>query len=139
MSITTASVISIPGFSTSQGGSGGDAASLGPNASQGIWPSDTDLIFLPGTRKLTLTLQHPLLRAIVQDAFENLRAYLLLDHSFPDATALPTVIRGCLIVASTESQHPRGLAVRERLVNDDVYLDRLSRLVRVPYRQLSLC
>ena len=139
VSITTASVISIPGFSTSQGGSGGDAASLGPNASQGIWPSDTDLIFLPGTRKLTLTLQHPLLRAIVQDAFENLQAYLLLDHSFPDATALPTVIRGCLIVASTESQHPQGLAVRERLVNDDVYLDRLSRLVRVPYRQLSLC
>jgi len=65
VSITTASVISILGFSTSQGGSRGDVASLGPNTSQGIWPSDTDLIFLPGMRKLTLTLQHPLLHAII--------------------------------------------------------------------------
>jgi len=49
------------------------------------------------------------------------------------------MIWGCLIVATTESQHPQGLAICERLIEDDMYLDRLSHLVRVPYRQLSLC
>jgi hypothetical protein len=105
--------------------------SLDPELSQGIWPSTTDLVFNPGTTKLTLNLQRGPLRAILHDAFEKLRAFLLLNNSFPDATTLPMVIKNCLITAAAESHYPSASDIRERLTQDDKYMDRLSRLVRV--------
>ena len=100
---TTPSIIGIP---ASQEGSGGDATN--PPVDHDPWPSHTDLIFIPGTRKLTLTIQSPPLCTIIQDAFENMHAFLLLSHSFPDAVALPTIIRGCLIAAATKSRNLRA-------------------------------
>jgi hypothetical protein len=112
--------------------------SLKSNLPRGIWPSYTDLIFNPGSRKVTLMLQPVPLRSILQDAFENMRVYLLFNNSFPDAAILPGVIRDCLISVATESQDPQALDIRERLNRDDAYINKLSRLVRSLYYQLLL-
>ena len=37
------------------------------------WPSDTDILFLPGTMKVMLTVQRPLIRLVIQDAIEHVR------------------------------------------------------------------
>jgi len=83
-------------------------------------------------------LQHAPLRSVLQNAFENMRVYILFNNSFPDATIIPTVIRGCLIAAATESQDPKALDICERLNCDNAYTDKLSRLVRTLYYRLSL-
>jgi hypothetical protein len=126
-SASTSTASSVIGILASQEGSGGDA--MDASSDHNPWPSHTDLIFIPGTRKLTLTIQSALLRAIIHDAFENMHAFLLVSHSFPDATALPTVIKGCLVTAATESKNLRASDIRDRLMEDDMYLDTLSRLV----------
>jgi hypothetical protein len=128
---------SVIGLSASQGGGGGGLPadpSFNPELpQQGTWPANTDLVFIPGTRRLTLTLQRVPLRAIVQDTFENMRAFLLLNYSFPDATNLPMVIKDCLITAATESHYPSASDIRKRLIRDNNYMDLLSRLVSVSY------
>jgi hypothetical protein len=40
--------------------------------SASIWLVDTDLIYIPGSKKVMLTMQMPLIRTVVQDAFETL-------------------------------------------------------------------
>lgn len=93
-----------------------------------VWPSDTDLKFTPGTNKVSLTLQRPLIRVIVQDAFENFRAALLFDNAFPDAGASPGLILAAL-VAAAESRGPRATHIHKRLLCDVDYVASLSRLV----------
>ena len=96
-----------------------------------MWPTDTDLVFAPGTNRLMLTHQYPPVCAIMQDAFENVRAYLLFDHSFPDAISIPVAIRTCLLSATMESLNPRAVDIHGRLTKDFEYMDRLSYLVSV--------
>ena len=96
------------------------------------WPADTDLVSVSGTNRLALMLQHPPVRAIIHDSFENVRAYILFDHSFPDAVAVPTIIRDCLIAAATESHNPRAPVILRRMTEVNEYMTRLSRLVSVP-------
>jgi hypothetical protein len=67
------SVTQADGVNTSPEGSGGGAdAPLVPDQPDTTWPSDTELIVVPGTNKVMLTIQCPLLRLVFQDAFENL-------------------------------------------------------------------
>jgi len=96
------------------------------------WPADTDLVSVSGTNRLALMLQHPPVHAIIHDSFENVRAYILFDHSFPDAVAVPTIIRDCLIAAATESHNPRAPVILRRMTEVNEYMTRLSRLVSVP-------
>ena len=42
------------------------------SGSQLVWPTETDLIYVPGTMKVMLTLQSPLIRTVLQDGIENL-------------------------------------------------------------------
>ena len=135
-------VTDVPAISASQGGGGDDAAdpSLDPytGVPQGIWSSKMDLIFLGGTTRVMLTHQHPSVRAVIQDGFENMRAYLLLVNSFPDAVALPPVLRDCLISAAAGSQDPLAPDIHQRLHQDELYMGKLCPLVSVSYEELSL-
>ncbi|KAH9177872.1 hypothetical protein EDB89DRAFT_2064251 [Lactarius sanguifluus] len=72
-----------------------EAGTPPPNWSPTVTPSspaptvsrvDTDLVFVEGTTKIMLTSQRPLIRAIAQDAIENLRASMLFRNAFPDVT-----------------------------------------------------
>jgi hypothetical protein len=101
--------------------------SLAADQAQATWPTDTNIIYHSGSNNLLFALQGPLLRGVLQDAFEILRATLLLDHAYPDTIVMPLVIRESLLTAA-EKQHPRA-AVRKRLMDDVEYLTTLIHLV----------
>jgi hypothetical protein len=98
------------------------------SGSQFVWPTETDLIYVPGTMKVMLTLQSPLIRTVLQDGIENLRASLLVEHAFPEPSLQVLFIRKNLIGAA-RSHLPRANNMHRRLLVDDAYLDKLSRLV----------
>jgi hypothetical protein len=77
-----------------------------------------------------LTMQLPLIRTVVQDAFENLRASLLFENAFPDSHLTILFVRKNLIGAA-RSHLPRAVDIHKRLLIDDGYLEKLSRLVSV--------
>jgi hypothetical protein len=103
----------------------------------GVWPVDMELIYVAGTTKVMLTAQCPVMRMVIQDAFENVRASLLFDCALPDASVIPSIIREALIVAA-RSNMPQALNIHGRLVMDEVFVAKLSRLVRPFPHQLVI-
>ena len=101
------------------------------------WPSDTEVVLFPGTNKVMLTIQSPLMHSIFQDAFEHLRASLLFIHAFPDPALTRSMISEALGVA-TQSHLPRAVTIRHRLKLDKEYLSRMCRLVS-PSLVISNC
>jgi hypothetical protein len=94
--------------------------------------NDTDLIFILGTNRLTLSAQRPLIHVIVQDAIENIRASLLFDHAFPNAAQAINSIQESLFTAA-EKYRPGASAIATRLHMDNEYLGLMVRLVnKVP-------
>ncbi|KAI9431989.1 hypothetical protein H4582DRAFT_2084278 [Lactarius indigo] len=95
---------------------------------------DTDLVFVGSTTKIMLTSQRPLIQGIVQDAIENLRASLLFNNAFPDATVAFAFTRDALLTATESHGHGGGI-VRCQLQVDDEYLTKLISLsrARVPH------
>jgi len=92
------------------------------------WPSDTEIILFPGTNKVMLTVQSPLICSIFQDAFEHLRVSLLFVHAFPDPALTRSMISEVLGIA-TQSHLLRAANIRHRLELDDKYLSKMCRLV----------
>ncbi|KAH9033541.1 hypothetical protein EDB85DRAFT_1890214 [Lactarius pseudohatsudake] len=68
------------------------------------WPANTDLVFASGSKKVMLTLQFPLVRTVLQNAFKFMRAYLVLTDAFPDATDTIAFARNSLITAAESHQ-----------------------------------
>ena len=114
-----------------EGSGGGDAPDpdpfLGTNSTPVLWPRETDLVFT-GNR-LSLTNQSPPIRAVLHDAFEGIQAFLLFDHSFPDAITIPGVVKDCLLTAALESQNPIAPYIHARMTQENEYINQLSRLV----------
>ncbi|KAH9075025.1 hypothetical protein EDB83DRAFT_2515878 [Lactarius deliciosus] len=97
------------------------------------WPADTDLVFGLGSKKVMLTLQFLLVRAVLQDAFEYMRAYLMLTDAFPDTTDAISFARDSLITAA-ESHQSDAAIICERLQHDAEYL---AHLLPVPRTRMS--
>ncbi|KAH9162395.1 hypothetical protein EDB89DRAFT_2079745 [Lactarius sanguifluus] len=97
------------------------------------WPADTDLVFGLGSKKVMLTLQFPLVCVVLQDAFEYMRAYLVLTDAFPDTTDAISFARDSLITAA-ESHQSDAAIICERLQHDAEYL---AHLLPVPRTQMS--
>ncbi|KAN0102384.1 hypothetical protein V8E52_010847 [Russula decolorans] len=103
---------------------------------QPIWPTETDLVYVTGTNKVKLSLQSRLLQAIFKDAFENVRRDLLFEHAFPDAVAIPAVVRKALVSAAEANTFCDGrynasaAAVHQRLLSHDDYQAKMIRLPR---------
>ena len=124
-----------------------DVASLGGDHGQPIgtnidtavfvWPSKTELIYIPGTTKVMLTLQLPLICMVLQDAFKNLRASLLIEHAFPDPHLTILFIRKHLVGAA-RSHLPRTVNIHRRPLIDNTYLEKLSCLMSV-YPSTMMC
>lgn len=93
------------------------------------WPAITNLCTVPGTNRVTLSVQVPLMRVIIQDTFEHVRAFILFDHAFPDPTLTATVVRNALVSAAN-SHRPAASCIDNRLRCDDTYLFQMSRLPR---------
>jgi hypothetical protein len=98
------------------------------NMTQTAWPVDTDLVFSTGSNKLRLTNQRPLVRAVLHEAIELLRAAMLFNNSFPDVCAALGLIKDCVFSAA-ESLKPGTAEILERLTRDADYLSKITPLV----------
>ena len=103
-------------------------------ASQSIWPTDTNLIHVPGTQ-IKLSNQSLLLKVICRDTFNNVRRVLLFDSAFPAPNALPAMVRMCLTKAIRDctvrggGYNASAACVHQRLLTDVDYEAKLARLV----------
>jgi hypothetical protein len=95
--------------------------------SQFVWPADTDICFQPGTSKVMLTNQRPLLRVIITEAMEQVRADLLFNYAFPNPLVALTSIRNSLITCG--SRVPNAETFYRRLLFDEQYMTALIPLV----------
>ena len=90
--------------------------------------AEADLVFLPNSNKVMLTLQHPLVRVVVQDAFDILRASLMFSDAFPDSSVTLEFVKDAL-VRSALNHAPGARYIYQRLLYKNDYLSKLSTLV----------
>lgn len=76
--------------------------SLVKHKSEATWPVDTDLVYTEGSTKLKLTIQHALVRMILQDAINHIRSNFFFTHAFLDASLSITIARDALISAALD-------------------------------------
>jgi hypothetical protein len=89
---------------------------------------ETDLVYSPGSSRLALTRQHPLVRIVIQDAFDILHCSLLSINAFPDGDLTVRFIRDVLL-RSARSHRPGALPIHQRLLEDTVYFRKIVPLV----------
>ena len=88
---------------------------------QPAWPVDTELVLSPGSNKVMLTGQRPVVRAVIQDAIDNLHAAMLFTNAFPDVCVALGLIKDCLLTAAN-CLKPGAKEVYERLEQDEEYM-----------------
>ncbi|KAH9028796.1 hypothetical protein EDB84DRAFT_1562985 [Lactarius hengduanensis] len=97
------------------------------------WPANTELLFATGSIKIKLTLQYPLVRLVLQDAIEHMRAHLVLINAFPDPVAALAFARDSLMTA-VEDRQPDTRFLCQRFQDDVEYF---TRLIPVPRCRIS--
>jgi hypothetical protein len=75
-----------------------------------------------------LTLQRPLVRSIIQDSFDHMRAYLVFTNAFPDVQVARTFASDSLF-AGAEAYRPASDHIRQRFRDDREYLEKFIPLV----------
>ena len=78
--------------------------------------------------KMSLSIQLPLVRMVISDAFDNVRISLLFVDAFPDAFATLGAIKAALIAAAG-SRLPKAEYLHRRLVCDSDYMAKMIQLV----------
>ena len=91
--------------------------------------TSSDLRFVPGTNRILLNSQHPIVNRVIVDAIENIRVSLLFLDAFPDAARAAEFTRDGLLTSATK-QGSAGAAVYKQLRDDDDYLSVIAPLVR---------
>jgi hypothetical protein len=99
-----------------------------PTPALNVWPASTDVVLTPGSTRVMLTVQHKLLRQVIQDSFKNVRAALMFQHAFPNAILAPPLIKDALLAAA-DSHKPATASIYQRLMCDANYLSQISVLV----------
>lgn len=92
------------------------------------WPAATELLFAPGSSKIKLTLQYPLVRLVLQDAIDHMRAHLVLTNAFPDPGAALTFARDSLMTA-VEDRQPDTRILCQRFQDDIEYFAQIIPIV----------
>ena len=63
-------------------------------------PSTTDLVLTLDSKKVMLTMQHPLVHIVIQDSFEILRSSLLFIEAFPEGSLIVQLIKDALLTSA---------------------------------------
>ena len=92
------------------------------------WPDKTDLCFPPGGTKVMLTIQRLLVRAIIQDSIEILRASLMFENAYPDSVQSLVFVWRALVTAA-QRRLPATLSIHNRLLQDNEYISKIAPLV----------
>jgi hypothetical protein len=74
--------------------------------------NEADLVLNPGSYRLALRKQHPLLQIVIQDAFEILRCSLLTIDAFPDGDLTTRFIKDALL-RSAKRHRPGASAIHQ--------------------------
>ncbi|KAH9004437.1 hypothetical protein EDB86DRAFT_3071917 [Lactarius hatsudake] len=98
------------------------------------WPAETEIRTIPGSNRVILTIQGTLLRTVIQDAFENLRAAMLFQNAFPDGALTLSFIRDALVTAARQCG-PAAASIYTRLLNDTDYF---AKIIPLPRARISL-
>lgn len=107
------------------------------NADFPFWPAETDLVFASGSNRLKLTSQTPIVRSVIVEAIENLRAAMLFTDAFPDVCSALTLIKDCLLTSASYLL-PGAADVLDRLKVDPDYLSKVTLLVSPIYDEITL-
>ena len=59
--------------------------------------AEADLVFLPNSNKVMLTVQHPLVRVVIQDSFDILRVSLMFSDAFPNCSVTMEFVKDALV------------------------------------------
>ncbi|KAH8994406.1 hypothetical protein EDB86DRAFT_3078268 [Lactarius hatsudake] len=96
------------------------------------WPAYTNLKFAPGQNRLTLGGQHEVIREVVKQSIEDLRASLIFNDAFPDGILATCFIRHSLNIGTgkVSKKNPAASSVQERLVDDDDYAFKIIPVLR---------
>ncbi|KAH9161634.1 hypothetical protein EDB89DRAFT_2080488 [Lactarius sanguifluus] len=96
------------------------------------WPAYTNLKFAPGQNRLTLGGQHEVIRKVVKQSIEDLRASLIFNDAFPDGILATCFIRHSLNIGAKKVSKKNSAAssVQERLVDDDDYAFKIIPVLR---------
>lgn len=108
---------------------GGESHAIDNTAefAQTSWPTDTDIVFPSGSAKMSLTNQTVMVKFVLHDAMEVVRADLLFKVAFPDPTVAIELVKESLI---TSASRLRGAGnIYRRLLFDDWYMSKMITLV----------
>jgi hypothetical protein len=100
------------------------------------WPAATNLIFLPGSNKVMLTIQLPVMRAVIQDAIERTRANLMFGNVFPNVFDTLEYLRDALVTAA--ELNDEAVDIHRRLLGEHLYFVNMSRLVSTKIFEINL-
>ena len=67
------------------------------------WPTETNLIYSPGSNKVMLTAQRTLIYIVIQDAIERTRASMMFINAFPDVFKALELITKALSMAAEKN------------------------------------
>ena len=84
------------------------------------WPADTDMIFSLGRNRICLTNQQSMVRLVLQDAIENVHAFLAFRHAFPDSHVVYSCTKAALVNAA-HAHFPGAAVIHNRLLSDEEY------------------
>jgi hypothetical protein len=82
---------------------------------------------MPGSNKVLLTVQTPLLREVIVDAIERTRSNIICGNAFPEVFDTLEYIRDALTGASEAKEEAKD--IYRRLLGEHAYFINLSRLV----------
>ena len=101
-----------------------------------FWPTETDLVFASGSNRLKLTSQSPIVRSVIVEGIENLRAAMLFTDAFPDVCSALTLIKDSLLTSASYLL-PAAADVLDRLKVDPDYLSKVTLLVSFTYDEMT--
>lgn len=82
---------------------------------------------MDGSNKVKITAQRPIVRAVIQDGIERMRAALLFTNAFPNLFETLEFIGDALVEAA---EHNEGaIDIHRRLLRDHMYKINMSSVV----------
>ena len=89
----------------------------------------SDLVFTPGSTKVMLTLQNPLVQAVIRGSFDLLRVSIVFTDAFPNAPLASLLVKEALLRSAQNK--PGGGCVYERIQHDTLYFCKILPVVSV--------
>jgi hypothetical protein len=100
------------------------------------WPAETNMDFRDGRTRIRLMSQPTIVRLVLQDAIENMHAFLLFRHAFPDPDLVVEGAKAALTRAA-RARFPGAARVHERLLSDEEYILNMTVIVSPSYLSMA--